>query len=305
MSTPILQEYFGEGELKKDFRLSRESVNTLVHTLEGQHDHGWGKALEVGIFLYWLASATSYRVVSEAFDVPQTTVYDVVHRTAECIMAVFKRVVLFPSPEELEAIGAGFCRLAGSPAFHHVVGSIDGSHIRIKPPGEFKEDYFNRKLFYSIQLQAICDHSGRFLNVFSGVPGSVHDARVLKLSSVYVQQLYPPPGWCILGDGGYPCLSSPICLMTPFREPVQNPALEVKFTFAPVVVSCCAFLHNLCLSNGDIVESAEGEPEEEPGEAEAEEHTSAAQPGDGLRDRLAAAVSAPGAAISALREHDY
>ncbi|XP_049338191.1 putative nuclease HARBI1 [Astyanax mexicanus] len=126
--------------------------------------------------------------------------------------------------------------------------------------------------------------------------------------------------------------------MTPFREPVQNPvqarynrhlskarsvversfgmmktrwrsiffkALEVKFTFAPVVVSCCAFLHNLCLSNGDIVESAEGEPEEEPGEAEAEEHTSAAQPGDGLRDRLAAAVSAPGAAISALREHDY
>ncbi|KAG9278155.1 putative nuclease HARBI1 [Astyanax mexicanus] len=253
-------------------------------------------------------------------------------------MAVFKRVVHFPSPEELEAIGAGFCRLAGSPAFHHVVGSIDGSHIRIKPPGEFKEDYFNRKLFYSIQLQAICDHSGRFLNVFSGVPGSVHDARVLKLSSVYVQQLYPPPGWCILGDGGYPCLSSPICLMTPFREPVQNPvqarynrhlskarsvversfgmmktrwrsiffkALEVKFTFAPVVVSCCAFLHNLCLSNGDIVESAEGEPEEEPGEAEAEEHTSAAQPGDGLRDRLAAAVSAPGAAISALREHDY
>lgn len=113
MRTPILQVYFGEGDLKKDFRLSRGSVNALVHTLEGQHYHGWGKALEVGIFLYWLASATSYRVVYEAFDVPQTTVHDAVHRTAECIMGVFKRVVHFPLPEELEGIGAGFCHLAG------------------------------------------------------------------------------------------------------------------------------------------------------------------------------------------------
>lgn len=54
------------------------------------------------------------------------------------------------------------------------------------------------------------------------VSGAVHDARVLRWSTIYVQHLYPPPGWCIIGDGGYPWLSAPICLMTPFREPVQN-----------------------------------------------------------------------------------
>ncbi|XP_058605838.1 putative nuclease HARBI1 [Onychostoma macrolepis] len=141
---------------------------------------------------------------------------------------MFKRVVHLSDPDELEEIGTGFASLADSPAFHHVAGSIDGTHIRIKPPAENWEDYFNRKLFHSLQLQVICDHKGLFLNVFAGFPGAVHDARVLRWSTIYVQQLYPPPGWCIIGDGGYPCLSVPICLMTPFREPVQN-AVQARY----------------------------------------------------------------------------
>lgn len=108
--------------------------------------------------------------------------------------------------------------LAGTPALNHVAGSIDCGHIRVKPSATYyKEDYFNRKLFQSIPLQAICDHKDHFLNVFTGLLGSVHDARFLRWSSVYVQQLYPSPGWYIIGDRGYPCLSTPICLMTEFR----------------------------------------------------------------------------------------
>uniref|UniRef100_A0A8C5CU04 DDE Tnp4 domain-containing protein n=1 Tax=Gadus morhua TaxID=8049 RepID=A0A8C5CU04_GADMO len=221
--TPAVSLFFGDGDLKKDFRLSRESVNALVEALVDEHIHGWGRELEVAVFLYWLASATSYRVVSEAFDVPLSTVHMIVHRVAKGILQIYTKAVCFPSEAELEVIGAGFAQLAGSPALNRVAGSIDCIHIRIKPPGEYKEDYYNRKLFHSIQLQAICDHKGRFLNAFVGLPGSVHDARVLRWSSVYVQQLYPPPGWCIIGDGGYPCLATPICLMTPFREPVQGP----------------------------------------------------------------------------------
>ncbi|XP_074484272.1 uncharacterized protein LOC141763652 [Sebastes fasciatus] len=235
--TPVVRLYLGEGDLKKDFRLSRQTINALVECLGYAKDHGWGKDLEVALYLYWLASATSYRVVSEAFDVPITTVHDVVHRVAGSIMAIFKRVVYFPAADELVGIGEGFARLAGSHAFR--------------------------------------------------LPGSVHDARVLRWSSIYVEQLYPSPGWCIIGDGGYPCLAAPISLMTPYREPVQGPvqgrynrhhskarcvveraigmmktqwrsiflkALEVKSTFVPEVVSTCAFLHNLSIRNGDLVE---------------------------------------------------
>jgi len=50
--------------------------------------------------------------------------------------------------------------------FPGVVGAIDGSHIPIKAPTKYPADYFNRKHFYSIVLQAVCDHDGKFLLAF-------------------------------------------------------------------------------------------------------------------------------------------
>ncbi len=120
----------------------------------------------------------------------------------------------------------------------------------------------------------------------------MHDARVLRNSPVYTGGLYPPACKCIVGDGGYPCLSAPICLITPYREPVQNPlqarfnskhsharniverafgmmktrwrsvffkAMEVSPSFVPEVIACCAVLHNIALQNGDIIEPEVGE----------------------------------------------
>jgi hypothetical protein len=40
--------------------------------------------------------------------------------------------------------------------------AIDGSHIPIKAPYLFPVDYFNRKGFYSIVLQAVVDHKKKF-----------------------------------------------------------------------------------------------------------------------------------------------
>lgn len=48
--------------------------------------------------------------------------------------------------------------------------------------------YLNRKKYYSIQLQAICNHKSKFMHVMVGYPGSVHDARVFKESAV-IQKL--------------------------------------------------------------------------------------------------------------------
>ncbi|CAK6977623.1 putative nuclease HARBI1 [Scomber scombrus] len=163
-------------------------------------DHGWGKSFEVLVFVYWLACGTSYRVVSEAFDIPRTTCHDMIHRVSKAIQGVFRKLIHFPDMEELGEIGAGFQQLSGCPAFTKVAGSIDGCHVRIVPPGQFAVDYFNRKLFHSVQFQAICNHKGCFLDVVVGFPGCVHDARVLRSSPYYVHQLYPPPGWYLIGD---------------------------------------------------------------------------------------------------------
>ncbi|KAL0150458.1 hypothetical protein M9458_054275 [Cirrhinus mrigala] len=236
--------------------------------------------------------------------------------------------------DDLEAVGAGFAHLARSPAFSRVVGAIDGCHIRMKPPANNSHCYYNRKLFHSIQLQAITDHHGKFFDVFVGYPGSVHDSRVLRNSPVYAGSLYPPPGKCILGNGGYPCLSAPICLITLYREPVQNPvqarfnskhsrprsivecafgmmkarwrslffkALEVSPVFVPEVVACCAVLHNLALLNGDIVEAVEEDHDDGPPQP----HNLEPREGEHVQNNLAAAVSTPIICVPALHEHDY
>uniref|UniRef100_A0A3Q3IBX1 DDE Tnp4 domain-containing protein n=1 Tax=Monopterus albus TaxID=43700 RepID=A0A3Q3IBX1_MONAL len=263
-------------------------------------------------------------------DVPESNSSCVLSILAKCtcgvskgVIGILRTMISFPNVDDLEAVGAGFAQLAGSPAFCLVAGAIDGCHIRIKPPASDGPCYFNRKLFYSVQLQAITDHQGQFLDIFVGFPRSVHDARVLKNSPVYTGKLYPPAGKCLLGDGGYPCLRAPICLITPYREPVQNPiqarfntkhcrarsiverafgmlktrwrsiffkALEVSPAFVADVVACCAVLHNLCLLNGDIVIP---EMVEDHGDDPPEPQNTGASTGDDVRDNLAAAVSAP------------
>ena len=119
-------------------------------------------------------------------------------------------------------VGAGFARMAGSAAFNRVVGSIDGCHVRVKPPSQDADCYLNRKLFYSVQFQAVVDHTAKFIDVCVGYTGSVHDLRVLKNSPLYLEKQYPPPGYCLIGDGGYPCLSYPMTLMTPYRQPLRS-----------------------------------------------------------------------------------
>ncbi|KAJ4928825.1 hypothetical protein JOQ06_004449 [Pogonophryne albipinna] len=157
--------------------------------------------------VYWLAHGLSYSVVSRAFQVPLSTVHRLVHQEVEDIAALRYTVIRLPAGLELEEVGQGFQQLANSPAFSSCVGAIDGCHIRIKtPPGPSGQDYVNR----------------RFLQTFVGFPGSHHDTRVLKHSAIYKEALYPPPGFFIEGDGGYPCIVHPITIVTPYREPLQG-----------------------------------------------------------------------------------
>ena len=68
--------------------------------------------------------------------------------------------------------------------FPQAAGAIDGSHIPIIRPEESASDYYNRKGYYSIIVQALVDHLGLFMDVCIGWPGKVHDARVFVNSSL-------------------------------------------------------------------------------------------------------------------------
>ncbi|XP_024866356.1 protein ALP1-like [Kryptolebias marmoratus] len=335
LSVPVLDRFFNEEDPRPDFRLSRESLAVLLNLLNLDRQHGWGAAIDTLVFLFWLASGASYRVVSRVFGMPRSTVHRIVHHITEEVVAVCHQVIHLPkNPEDLEVVSHGFAGLARHRAFVKAAGAINGCHIQIKPlSSPDGQCYRNRKLFPSIILQAVCDHRGRFIDTYVGWPGSVHDSRVLRHSPLYRQSVYPPPGHFILADGGYPCLQRPLPLITPYKRPLQGvgaqgfntrhsrarsiierafgmmktrfrviflQALEVHHTFVPHVITACCVLHNICLSDGDVV-ALEDEPEEDVAEDEGEAGLEAVS-GALWRDQLSAEVSA---LEEVPADHDY
>lgn len=130
------------------------------------------------------------------------------------------------------------------------IGAIDGSHIPILAPPNYHCDFFNRKGWHSVILQGVVDGKGIFWNVFAGLPGSLHDARVLRLSTLWELashgNLFPAHirdiggasvGYYILGDSAYPLQN---WLLKPFpdtgRLTIEQQNYNKKISRARVVV---------------------------------------------------------------------
>ncbi|XP_071816616.1 putative nuclease HARBI1 [Apostichopus japonicus] len=152
--------------------------------------------------------------MSDRFGVSQSTYHNVCCRVAEAIVTdVMPRLVSWPvSDASKRAVSEGFRRIGRLP---NTLGAVDGTHIRITAPREFPQSYFNRKHFYSMQLQGVCTSNLLFTHVLTGWPGSVHDARVFRNCSLMGDDNKFPPGYYLLGDSAYPLLRY---LITPFRD---------------------------------------------------------------------------------------
>ena len=89
--------------------------------------------------------------------------------------------IKWPSPDEFVKIATAFEEKHGIP---NIVGCIDGTHVPPKAPANDRDSYVNRKGFTSINVLAVCDDNMRFRYVYADRAGSVHDARVLRVSSL-------------------------------------------------------------------------------------------------------------------------
>ena len=70
------------------------------------------------------------------------------------------------------------------------------SQSKRQPIGYLQYHIYNRR-GYSVVLQALVDHEYKFLDMYAGWPGSVHDAPVLMNSSLYSKcdRGTFPPNW--------------------------------------------------------------------------------------------------------------
>lgn len=180
--------------------------------------------MRVAVTLWFLATSTDYRTLSHLFGISKASVCMIIREVCRAIVEnLTKQYIKIPHGNELRNMITSFKEKFGFPSCG---GALDGSHIPISAPVEHHTDYYNRKGFYSIVLQGLVDHRYCFIDVYTGWPGSVHDARVFSQSSLFNKgkkgTLFP--NWIdkigdadvpivILGDSAYPLLC---WLMKPF-----------------------------------------------------------------------------------------
>ena len=137
----------------------------------------------IAITLWRLGTNIEYRSIAHLFGVGVSTVCVTVQEVCNAIVNnLFQRYIKIPTGQSAETVVDGFLHRWGFP---QCFGAIDGSHIPIIAPTRNHQDYFNRKGWHSIVLQALVDHEYKFMNSYVGWPGSVHDARIFSNSDLY------------------------------------------------------------------------------------------------------------------------
>nr|XP_027215952.1 uncharacterized protein LOC113808677 [Penaeus vannamei] len=122
------------------------------------------------VTLWLLGNQESFRCVGDRFNLSKSSLHKVFLEVACALNLVMENIIVWPARDQINTFTEQCFRKTGFPG---VVGAIDGTHIQIPGPKENKDSYVNRKMFTSIQLQAVCDCNLRFLDIYSGWAGVV------------------------------------------------------------------------------------------------------------------------------------
>ncbi|CAM4649237.1 unnamed protein product [Lepidochelys kempii] len=157
--------------------------------------------------------------------------------------------------------------------FPNCGGVIDGTHIPILGPDHLGSQYVNCKGYFSMVLQALVDHKGRFTDINVGWPGKIHDARIFRNSGLFEQlqegTYFPDQKITIgnvempiviLGDSAYPLMP---WLMKPYTGTLDSSQELFKYRLSKcrMVVECafgCLKAHwRSLLTQLDLSETAQ------------------------------------------------
>ena len=229
--------------------------------------------------LWFLASQDKYASIADRFGWSESTVCVAIRKLLLFVSEnLLDKLIVWPSEAAQRECSEHYHE---SKRFPGVIGMVDGTHIQIRRPKERGIDYYNRNYYYSIILQGVVNEKMEFINVYTGWPGKVHNARVFQNSPLYESGSALCGERHILGDSVYPILN---WVLTPYRDtghltPAQRRynttqasirsiverafgLLKGRFvrlryihqkevlTIVTTVFASCV-LHNVCIKNGD------------------------------------------------------
>ena len=140
--------------------------------------------VRLALTMRFLALGDGFLSLSQQFRVGLSTVSEIVRHTCKAIISVMGRLYLVTprSTEAWLAIAADYERTWNMP---HILGSVDGKHIRISKPRGSGSLFYNYKDFCSIVLLGIASADYRFLYIDVGAEGKASDGGIWSKCSFY------------------------------------------------------------------------------------------------------------------------
>ncbi|KAL7297099.1 hypothetical protein TKK_0009522 [Trichogramma kaykai] len=179
------------------------------------------------ITLRFLAAGLDYPSLHFSFGHGVSTISEIVLDCLEVLLITLTPLHMpMPSQEDFERVADEFYEKCNFP---HIVGAIDGRHVRIKKPANSGSLFYNYKRFFSIVQQSVVDANYKYLMVDVALYGSQSDGAIFNTSKFKEKldtgkitlpderelpesDIVAP--FFFVGDGAYPLRKD---LMKPFR----------------------------------------------------------------------------------------
>lgn len=210
-------EYYNETEFLKRYRFTKVATEELIRTLQHQLERATARShavpvhLQVTAALQFYATGTFQMTVGDTIHLSQPTMSRIIRNVSVAIAVHSRQYIKYP--EHFGQLAVDFQDIAGFP---NVTGAIDCTHVKIPSPGgDNAETYRNRKGYFSLNVQAICDANMKIMDLVARWQGSTHDSRIFNESRI--KERYEAgeiPGY-LVGDSGYACKTY---LMTPINN---------------------------------------------------------------------------------------
>ncbi|XP_043466333.1 putative nuclease HARBI1 [Leptopilina heterotoma] len=237
------------------------------------------------IALWTYCNQEVYRSIADRFGVCKDTAWNCMLSVSKVLNTVSGDYIRWPAAENFNQTINKFLNVG---PFPNVLAAVDGCHVEISAPCTNAASYINRKGYHSLLLQGMCDSQGKFVDVFAGVCGSVHDNRLFEMSPMGQQLITAPENVCpldmhIIGDAAYKL--HPF-LMVPFKDNGHLTEDQINFNkclsrtrmvierafgllkgrfrrllylylqnvaYGSLIIIACCVLHNICLDLDDDV----------------------------------------------------
>ena len=228
----------------EDFMELCELLNPLLNAFlrsEGQRE--WApngrisNSVRVACAIRYFAGGAVYDIMSQ-FGLSETAVYNSISMVTDAVNHCQQFELQYPEDEakQLE-IARGFERKSRA-GFSCCAGAIDGLLIWIHKPSkkqceitrQGQKKYFcGRKSKYGLNMQAVCDHNGKFLDVSIMYGGSSSDLLAFEASDLYHKlknHSLLAPGLCLFGDNAY--INTPF-MATPYPGRINRHQDDYNF----------------------------------------------------------------------------